>query len=218
MGVVSVFTFYSYNFLSSKMSELNKSGVAHFNPTPTPVIRPKTSILDKSLSRGKQEVSLSAFSLLFSEIVQYCQSRSSTVPELQGKLHELGYQVGSRLLDLVFVREKAAKRETKLLNVLLFVKSTLWKTLFGKEADKLEHANDDERTYYVIEKEPLVNKFISVPKDKGSLNCAAFEAGIIEAVLDGCNFPAKVSAHWHKGTTFMVKFDEQVIARDKLMD
>ena len=63
---------------------------------------------------------------------------------------------------LVFVREKAARRETKLLNVLLFVKSTLWKTLFGKEADKLEHANDDERTYYVIEKEPLVNRFISV--------------------------------------------------------
>ena len=88
----------------------------------------------------------------------------------KGKLHELGHQVGSRLLDLVFVREKAAKRETKLLNVLLFVKSTLWKTLFGKEADKLEHANDDERTYYIIEKEPLVNKFISVPKDKGMVH------------------------------------------------
>jgi hypothetical protein len=192
--------------------------VAHYLPSPSPVIRPKTSILDKSLSRGKQEVSLSAFALLFSEMVQYCQSRSSTVPELQGKLHELGFQVGSRMLDLVFVREKAARRETKLLNVLLFVKSTLWKTLFGKEADKLEHANDDERTYYVIEKEPLVNKFISVPKDKGSLNCAAFEAGIIEAVLDGCNFPAKVSAHWHKGTTFMVKFDEHVIARDRQLE
>ena len=199
-------------------SNLSGTGVAVYNPSPSPVIRPKTSILDKSLSRGKQEVSLSAFALLFSEIVQYCQSRSSTVPELQGKLHELGYQVGGRILDLVFVREKAARRETKLLNVLLFVKSTLWKTLFGKEADKLEHANDDERTYYVIEKEPLVNKFISVPKDKGSLNCAAFEAGIIEAVLNGCNFPAKVSAHWHKGTTFMVKFDETVIARDRLMD
>merc|ERR1711884_869851 len=140
-----------------------------YQPSPSPVIRPKTSILDKSLSRGKQEVSLSAFALLFSEIVQYCQSRSSTVPELQSKLHELGFQCGARILDLVFVREKAARRETKLLNVLLFV----------KEADKLEHANDDERTYYVIEKEPLVNRFISVPKDKGSLNCAAFEAGII---------------------------------------
>ena len=200
------------------MASSNSSGVTSYQPTPSPVIRPKTSILDKSLSRGKQEVSLSAFALLFSEMVQYCQSRSSTVPELQGKLHELGFQVGARMLDLVFVREKAARRETKLLNVLLFVKSTLWKTLFGKEADKLEHANDDERTYYVIEKEPLVNKFISVPKDKGSLNCAAFEAGIIEAVLDGCNFPAKVSAHWHKGTTFMVKFDEQVIARDRQTD
>merc|ERR1712018_224764 len=204
--------------LAKMASNPQGTGVAIYQPSPSPVIRPKTSILDKSLSRGKQEVSLSAFALLFSEIVQYCQSRSSTVPELQGKLHELGIQVGARILDLVFVREKAARRETKLLNVLLFVKSTLWKTLFGKEADKLEHANDDERTYYVIEKEPLVNKFISVPKDKGSLNCAAFEAGIIEAVLDGCNFPAKVSAHWHKGTTFMVKFDEHVIARDRLLD
>ena len=90
------------------------------------------------------------------------------------------------------------------------------KNLFGKEADKLERANDDEKTFYIIEKEPLVNRFISVPKDKGSLNCAAFVAGIIEAVLDGANFPAKVSAHWHKGTTFMVKFEESVIARDKV--
>ena len=59
-------------------------------------------------------------------------------------------------------------------------------------------------------------------------------AGIVEAVLDGANFPAKVqlakkkkqadflidillqvSAHWHKGTTFMVKFEEEVIARDR---
>ena len=112
-------------------------GVAIYQPSPSPVIRPKTSILDKSLSRGKQEVSLSAFALLFSETVQYFQSRSSTVSELQSKLHELGFQVGARILDLIFVREKNAKRETKLLNVLLFVKSTLWKTLFGKEADKL---------------------------------------------------------------------------------
>ena len=76
---------------------------------------------------------------------------------------------------------------------------------------------------YIIEKDPLVNKYISVPKDKGesvmlllktyfykmyssvnlnivhkplnmllifagNLNCAAFVAGIIEAVLNGCNF------------------------------
>ena len=137
---------------------------------------------------------------------------------MQGKLHDLGWQVGARIIDLIFVRDRTAKRELKLLNALLMVKTTLLKTLFGKEADKLEHANDDERTYYIIEKEPLVNTFISVPRDKGSLNCAAFVAGIVEAVLDGSNFPAKVSAHWHKGTTFMVKFEESVIARDKVTE
>lgn len=72
--------------------------------------------------------------------------------------------------------------------MLLFVKTTLWKCLFGKEAEKLEHANDDDCTYYIIEKEPIVNRFISVPKDKGSLNCATFTAGIIEEVLTSCGF------------------------------
>ena len=36
-------------------------------------------------------------------------------------------QVGARMLDLVFVRDRASRRETKLLNVLLMIKSTLWK-------------------------------------------------------------------------------------------
>ena len=34
---------------------------------------------------------------------------------------------------------------------------------------------------------------------------------------NGENFPAKISAHWHKRTTFMVKFDESVIARDNIL-
>ncbi|GAB6020329.1 Trafficking protein particle complex subunit 5 [Chamberlinius hualienensis] len=178
----------------------------------------KVSILERPLNKGKTEVNLSTFALLFSEIVQYNQNRVYSVPELQTRLSDMGQYVGSRILELLFLREKNFKREIKLLNMLLFVKSNMWKTLFGKEADKLEHANDDERTYYIIEKEPLVNKFISVPKDKGSLNCAAFVAGIIEAALNGSNFPCKVTTHWHKGTTFMIKFEESVIARDKSLE
>ena len=116
------------------------------------------------------------------------------------------------MLDLLIVREKGGKREIKLLQILIFIKSTVWKvsdlilikdletfltfsflkSLFGKEADKLEHANDDDRTYYLIEKESLVNKFISIPKDKGSLNCAAFSAGIIEGILNTSNFVRKI--------------------------
>lgn len=178
----------------------------------------KGSIVDRPLSKGRGEINISTFALLFSEMVQYCQNRVSTVPELQSKLSELGYHVGIRMLDLIFIREKGLRRETKLLNILLFIKSNVWKALFGKEADKLEHANDEERTYYIIEQESLVNRFISVPKDKGSLNCASFTAGIVEAILVGSNFPAKVTAHWHKGTTFMIKFEDSVIARDKSLE
>lgn len=47
--------------------------------------RSRASILDKPLSKGKGEISLSCFALLFSEVVQYCQNKSHTVPELQNR-------------------------------------------------------------------------------------------------------------------------------------
>ena len=43
------------------------------------------------------------------------------------RLSELGQQVGSRVLDVLVLREKGMKREIKVLNILLFVKSVLWK-------------------------------------------------------------------------------------------
>jgi hypothetical protein len=52
----------------------------------------------------------------------------------------------------------------------------------------------------------------------GSLNCASFSAGIVEAVLNATNFPAKVTAHWHKGTTLMIKFEDSVLARERSLD
>lgn len=29
---------------------------------------------------------------------------------------------------------------------------------------------------------------------------------------------ARVTTHWHKGTTFVIKFEDSVIARDKTVD
>lgn len=40
----------------------------------------------------------------------------------------------------------------------------------------------------IIDSDPLISKFISIPKDFGQLNCNAFVAGIIEAILDGYQF------------------------------
>lgn len=43
------------------------------------------------------------------------------------RLHELGYDVGTRVTDLYIVRDKNSKRETRLINILLFIKGTIWK-------------------------------------------------------------------------------------------
>lgn len=48
---------------------------------------------------------------------------------------------------------------------------------------------DDE--YMISDSDLFVNKFISVPKDMGQLNCAAFVAGIVRGVLDSAGFPAR---------------------------
>ncbi|KAK2160175.1 hypothetical protein LSH36_138g00024 [Paralvinella palmiformis] len=178
----------------------------------------RSHILEKSLSKGKLEVNLGTYALLFSEIVQYCQNRVYTVPELHSKLSAMGQQVGIRILDILFLREKGYKRETKLLNMLLFIQTVLWKALIISIFECSFVTLCSLIKDYIIEQEPLVNKFISVPEETGSLNCAAFIGGIIEAVLNGCNFPAKVTTHWHKGTTFLIKFDESVILRDKQVE
>lgn len=47
---------------------------------------------------------------------------------LFNRLSELGYQVGARMLDILFLREKQGyKREVRLLNVLSFIKTNVWK-------------------------------------------------------------------------------------------
>ena len=41
------------------------------------------------------------------------------------RLAEFGQQVGIKMLDLLIVREKGGKREIKLLQILIFIKSTV---------------------------------------------------------------------------------------------
>jgi hypothetical protein len=60
----------------------------------------------------------------------------------------MGYRVGQRVLELIVWREKNSRRETRILGILQFVHTTVWKTLFGKAADALEKSReaDDECT------------------------------------------------------------------------
>lgn len=92
----------------------------------------------------------------------------------------------------------------------------------------------------IIDNEPLVNAYISVPREMSQLSCAAYVAGMIEGVCDGAGFPARVTAHsvggqqaaagagggaaegavqemWPGKTVFLVKFAKEVLEREALL-
>lgn len=167
------------------------------------------------------QVSLSTFAYLFSELVQYCQARVKNVSEFERRLENVGHGVGLRLLEMLSYRERACRRETRILDMLRFVHSTLWKYLFGRQAKDLEQSNEAEDEYMISDTDLFPTKFVSVPREMGSLNCNAFVAGIVRGVLDGAGFPARVTAHFvtvqgqsKPRTTLLIKFDALVIERE----
>jgi hypothetical protein len=171
-------------------------------------------------SAAKTDVSLSAFSFLFSEFVQYAHRKVTHIKDLQRRLADVGYNVGLRLAELVPWKEKAVKRETRLLRILYFISNTTWKYLFGKDA-VLERSTEKEDQYMITENEPLMNKYISIPKDLTGLNCGSFLGGIVEGILDAAEFPAKVSTHSVEiagqrfpRTVILIEFTREVIERD----
>ncbi len=76
----------------------------------------------------------------------------------------------------------------------------------------------------ISDNEPLVNQYISVPKEMSQLNCAAFVAGVIEGVCEGCGLSAGVTAHngeggemWPGKTVFLIRFGEGIVERESLL-
>ena len=93
------------------------------------------------------------------------------IPDLEQQLHKLGIPVGERVLELCSHRDKgnsnvtsSGKRETGIVNILHYINGTIWKTLFGKQADGLEQSNNDESEYWILEKNPVTNRFTSIGK------------------------------------------------------
>ncbi|OZJ06404.1 hypothetical protein BZG36_00669 [Bifiguratus adelaidae] len=181
-------------------------------------------ILERHLNKTKgAEVSLSAFTFLFSEVLQYTQKRVNGIQDLEKKLNDIGFRVGLRLHELLVWRDKNGKRETKMLNILYFIHTVLWRNMFGKQADSLEKSTENEDEYMISDNEPILTRYISVPRDLSQLNCNAFVAGIVGAVLHGAQFPARVTAHtvpiegYPSRTTILIKLDKDVLAREELL-
>lgn len=208
------------------------------------------TIYHRPLNRSKTaEISQASFAYLFGEMVTYAQRNIKSIQELEQryvpslidllvfitatqeiyiKIYRLnlqGHPIGLKLLDLILYREppRTQQRPTNIINLLHFIKQNIWQHLFGRQADRLEKsANPDTPDeYMIIDNEPLVNQYISVPREMSQLNCAAFVAGVVEGVCDGADFPAKVTAHtvgegdmWPGKTVFLVKFRGEVVERE----
>lgn len=86
----------------------------------------------------------------------------------------------------------------------------------------------------ITDNDPVVNTYISVPKEMNQLNCAAYVAGIVEGVCDGCGFYARVTAHsvgedddnaaakdaaqmWPGKTVFLIKFSPETMEREEIL-
>ncbi|KAG6105050.1 hypothetical protein E4U31_001629 [Claviceps sp. LM219 group G6] len=187
------------------------------------------TIYHRPLHRTKTaEISQASFAYIFSEMVTYAQRRVKGIQELEQRLNTQGHPIGLKLLDLLLYREppRSQLRPLTIIALLHFIKQNVWQHLFGRQADRLEKSNnpDTPDEYMIIDNEPLVNQYISVPREMSQLNCAAYVAGVVEGVCDGADFPAKVTAHtvgegdmWPGKTVFLVKFRGEVVEREAFL-
>lgn len=102
------------------------------------------------------QINLHTFNLLFSETVKYCQDRVDGVAELEERCDSwldfylltpirlacLGRQVGIRFFQLHWLREKAYKLENRIVPMLHFLQTVIWKEMTGRPADSLEKSTD----------------------------------------------------------------------------
>lgn len=183
----------------------------------------KKGPLDRPLGKGGREVSLSAFSFLFSEMIQDAKRKTGRVPDLEGRLEELGRHVGVRLNELLAMRHKPGKRETSVVSQLSFILTTVWKQLFGRAADNLEKSVDSPLEYWIVDTGANVTSFVSLPKGLEKLSVASFVAGIVRGILDSSGFTTEhVQAHNVPAegqnpakTVIVVRFLQATITRDQ---
>lgn len=150
------------------------------------------SVLDRPLTKGRADnVSLSAFGLLYSELVQYHQNRVSNISELERRLESSGYSIGFKILELLAFRSRETKRETRIMSILQFISTTVWKHLFGKGADSLERSIDNADEYMIFDNNPITSTYLS----SHQISADAYISGIVAGVLEGAGFTARVTAH-----------------------
>lgn len=118
---------------------------------------------------------------------------------LVDRLNVLGYRIGTRLLELLPLRDSLypssslrspppPTRIISLLPMLSYIHSTLYRHLFNRPADSLEKSTENEDEYMIGDDDCVLTRGVEVPRDMEGLSCVALLAGVVEGVLDGAGF------------------------------
>lgn len=155
-----------------------------------------------STTKRRKETSLSSLLYLLSEQIRYIRSKVSTVTELSDGMMKIGYELGSRLTDL-YLSKRVIDREKCLADVC----SIVWPRLFNRKVDKLARLVGSEDRYLIIERNPVLGRYISIPKEY-HLSIGLITAGIVHGVLDRVGLsPIEVTAYDEgSDTIIMVTF------------
>ncbi|GHJ86072.1 hypothetical protein NliqN6_2474 [Naganishia liquefaciens] len=214
------------SYLSSQLTSLSLGGSSAAAQSPAGASS-SLSIIDRPLNRMRgAEVGLAAWAFLYSGIIAYSQNRVDSVVELENRLAALGREAGKRIIAVQMLRNaqtanlKDPKREHRLIPILQYIHTQIYRYCFGKPADGLEKSVDGDDEYMLTSNQPPLTQHISTPRDLSQLSCEAYTAGLIEGVLEGLEIQARVTAHtvpteaFPNRTVILIKLDQAVMDRE----
>lgn len=126
------------------------------------VLCEESTFLDYPLS-NRSEVSLSSLIFVFNELVQYCLTTCTSGVQVEQRLHDIGLSLGPKVLELVSIKERIYKHETKVVSMLTFIATTVWKYLFNHHAELLK-SQDHQDEYMISDKRMIISLYVSMGK------------------------------------------------------
>ena len=114
------------------------------------------------------------------------------------RLSIIGYRLGVRIVELLPLRDSlppstsrsatGPPRFIRLLPLLHYVHTPVYRYLFSRPADALEKSTENEDEYMIADNDPVLTRGVEVPREMSSLSCMALVAGVVEAIMDGWGF------------------------------
>ncbi|KAH0575356.1 TRAPPC5/Trs31 [Spironucleus salmonicida] len=183
-----------------------------------PFSRPLAAYDQRLRSRQPTQPCRPLFGYLLCEYFAHVQQRHRGLPAdeyitaCEQRLQALGVEAGARLWEQFCLRrlestDRGVRAPLDLgsaQDVLNAVRAPFWAFLFGEDErrDVQLLRLKDNNGFYLIEREPATDQYISFPRDYSGIQPSAVLSGVIRAVLGCCGFESAVKVFLSEGLTY----------------